>query len=118
MKTTIATILTLTFSALVLCGIGAFAVHTHHDMGACPFAAKLEVLCPPQTAEHLAQLAFYILSIITSVVALALASTFGSIANPSFNQTRYRIPQKPPRNMPPLQLALSDGILQPKVFWN
>src|SRR5512141_518101 len=107
MKTSIAITLLVTFSVLVLCGIGAFAAHTHHDMGACPFAAKLEVLCPPKTAEHLSQLAFFILSALVALIASSITSNSSDIENPSFGVTLHRARQRPPWSASPLKLALS-----------
>ncbi len=106
-----AAILAIAFLTLTLCSMGAF-MYADHAMGTCQFAPQLVTLCPPDIAGQLARLLTLASAMFLAIAVLTLITGSPSVGT----QGQRTGGQRPPDILPPLTVAYSDGLIQPKVF--
>jgi hypothetical protein len=125
-RQTTALILIAAFAALTLCGWGFFITRGEHGiaMAGCPFASPMIAVCPSSALGHLTQYNALIGSVAVSTIVTALAAlmflAFVTFKTSSFDPLPSTGLQRPQPSVEgawrPLQLAFSDGILNPKVY--
>lgn len=113
---TIAPLIIASFFILTLCSAGLLMAHTHGAMHAvmCPFTSTVQL-------SHLATIVgtaqnSLALTILVLVFTLALIISYATTPTTYSTVQRLFIHAPPNLFLKPLQLAFSQGILNPKVY--